>query len=204
MAKRSQRKPTPEAVKGEADRAAGQRWEPSKGGRRSKYQPGFAKQTEKLCKLGATDQEIADFFEVRVSTIGNWKNDYPEFLEALKTGKAEPDERVTRSLYHKAIGYSYDAVKIFMPAGATEPVYAPYREHVPPDTTACIFWLKNRRQQEWRDVHKHEHGQPQDFDNMPLPEFRAELERTAAACGIERSAIAHLLDGPLSGGETEH
>ena len=53
--------------------------------------------------------------------------------------------RVERSLYERANGYSYDAVKIFMPAGAKKPVYAPYIEHVPPDVTAAIFWLKNRR-----------------------------------------------------------
>jgi hypothetical protein len=39
---------------------------------------------------------------------------------------------------------THDAVKIFMPAGAKKPVYAPYVEHVPPDVTAAIFWLKNR------------------------------------------------------------
>jgi hypothetical protein len=52
----------------------------------------------------------------------------------------------------RANGYSYDAVKIFMPAGAKKPVYAPYREHVPPDTTAAIFWLKNRDPAHWRDA----------------------------------------------------
>jgi len=52
--------------------------------------------------------------------------------------------RVERSLFHRANGYNYDAVKIFMPAGRDKPVYAPYIEHVPPDTTAGIFWLKNR------------------------------------------------------------
>ena len=46
----------------------------------------------------------------------------------------------------------YDAVKIFMPAGAKKPVYAPYVEHVPPDVTACIFWLKNRDPAHWRDA----------------------------------------------------
>ena len=52
----------------------------------------------------------------------------------------------------RANGYTYDAVKIFMPAGAKKPVYAPYREHVPPDTTAAIFWLKNRDPAHWRDA----------------------------------------------------
>ena len=52
--------------------------------------------------------------------------------------------RVERSLYQRAVGYHYDSVKIFMPAGAKKPIYAPYVEHVPPDTIAAIFWLKNR------------------------------------------------------------
>ena len=57
-----------------------------------------------------------------------------------------------RSLYQKGIGYSYDAVKIFMPAGAKKPIYAPYVEHVPPSDVAAIFWLKNRDPANWRDA----------------------------------------------------
>jgi hypothetical protein len=48
------------------------------------------------------------------------------------------DERTQRSLYQRANGYSYDAVKIFMPAGREKPVYAPYVEHVPPDVTTWV------------------------------------------------------------------
>jgi hypothetical protein len=55
-------------------------------------------------------------------------------------------------LYQRGVGYSYDAVKIFIPAGAKKPIYAPYIEHVPPDTTAAIFWLKNRDPAHWRDA----------------------------------------------------
>jgi hypothetical protein len=73
----------------------------------------------------------------------------PDFT--LKDGKAE-DARVERSLYQRGVGYSYDAVKIFMPAGAKAPIYAPYVEHVPADVTACIFRLKNRDPAHWRDA----------------------------------------------------
>jgi hypothetical protein len=59
--------------------------------------------------------------------------------------------RVERSLYERANGYNYEAVKIFMPANREKPVYAKYIEHIPPDTTAAIFWLKNRDPQHWRD-----------------------------------------------------
>lgn len=125
----------------------------SKGGRPSKYKPEFAGQAEKLCELGATDEELARFFGVEARTIYRWQAQHEEFCRSLKAGKEAADDRVERSLYHKAVGYKHDAVKIFMPAGAKEPVYAPYTEHVPPDTTAAIFWLKNRRKEDWRDRH---------------------------------------------------
>ena len=62
----------------------------------------------------------------------------------------QENQRVERSLYQRAVGYDYDAVEIFMPAGAKAPIYAPYVEHVPADTTAAIFWLKNRDPAHWR------------------------------------------------------
>lgn len=117
--------------------------------RPTSYKAEFAEQAEKLCKLGATDVELADFFKVSDRTIYRWQSQYPEFCQALKAGKEAADERVERSLYHRAVGYSYDAVKLFQFQGQV--VRGPYREHVPPDTTACIFWLKNRRSEEWRD-----------------------------------------------------
>lgn len=120
-------------------------------GRPSEYKAEYAEQVKKIAELGATDQEVADFFEVDVRTVYRWKHDYPEFCQALKVGKEVADERVERSLYQKAIGYEQDEVKIFMPGGAAEPVYAPFRAKIAPDTTAAIFWLKNRRSQEWRD-----------------------------------------------------
>lgn len=121
------------------------------GGRPTAYKDEFAAQAAKLCELGATDADLAEFFEVSERTINRWQVRFPEFCRSLKVGKDTADDRVERSLFHRANGYTYDAVKIFMPAGAKEPAYAPYREHVPPDTTACIFWLKNRRKEQWRD-----------------------------------------------------
>jgi hypothetical protein len=123
------------------------------GGRPTAYKPEYAEQAEKLCKLGATDIELADFFEVSDRTIYRWQSQHPEFCQALKAGKDAADERVERSLYHRATGYTFEAVKIFQHQG--QPVTVPYREHVPPDTTAMIFWLKNRRKDQWRDRHEH-------------------------------------------------
>jgi hypothetical protein len=117
----------------------------------------YIEQAKKLCQLGLTDPELAVFFGVHLQTINNWKAKYPEFLYALKAGKEVADNRVVRSLYARAVGYDYEATKIFMPANRSKPVYAPYIEHVPPDTTAGIFWLKNRDPQHWRDTQQLEH-----------------------------------------------
>jgi hypothetical protein len=127
------------------------------GGRPNKFKPEYIEQARKLCQFGHTDPELAGFFGVHLQTINNWKAKYPEFLYALKAGKEIADNRVERSLYSRAVGYSYEAVKIFMPAGRKDPVYAPYIEHMPPDTTAAIFWLKNRDPQHWRDNQQLEH-----------------------------------------------
>jgi hypothetical protein len=138
----------------------------AKTGRPTAYKPEYVEQATKLCKLGATDAELADFFKVNTTTIWRWQAAHAEFCNALKRGKEAADERVERSLFSRATGYTHEAVKIFMPAGAREPVYAKYQEHCPPDTTACIFWLKNRRADQWRDIQKHEHGKPGEFDNL--------------------------------------
>jgi hypothetical protein len=124
-------------------------------GRPSKFQPEFIAQAEKLCKLGATDMEIADFFEVDVRTIYRWKAEHEGFCHALKSGKDQADERVERSLFARAIGYEHDDMDLRVVEGTV--VQTPIRKHYPPDTTAAIFWLKNRRKEEWRDKVQNEH-----------------------------------------------
>lgn len=121
------------------------------GGRPSKFKPEMVEQAKKLCLLGATDREIADFFKVTESTIYQWKLHYPEFSQALKLAKEAADERVEKSLYRRALGYSHDAVKIFADPKTGAEQIVPFTEHYPPDTTAAIFWLKNRKPAEWRD-----------------------------------------------------
>ncbi|WP_445366188.1 hypothetical protein ACJJJB_10210 [Microbulbifer sp. ANSA001] len=55
--------------------------------RRISYREEFAEKTEKLCKLGLTDKELGEFFEVTEQTINNWKNKHSEFFESIKRGK---------------------------------------------------------------------------------------------------------------------
>jgi len=119
-------------------------------GRPTDYRPEYAQQAEKLCRLAATDIEIADFFQVDVRTIYRWKEAHDEFCQALKTGKELADERVERSLFARATGYEHDEEDIRVVNG--EIVRTPIRKYYPPDTTAGIFWLKNRRKEQWREI----------------------------------------------------
>ena len=122
-------------------------------GRPSKFKPEFVEQAQKLCALGATDREVAEFLNVTESTLYLWKHEHTEFSEALKVGKGTADERVERSLYRKAIGYTMDDTHFSAHDGVV--TQTPYIKHIPPDTTACIFWLKNRQPDQWRERVEH-------------------------------------------------
>lgn len=124
---------------------------PKTRGRPSRYRKEFAEQAYKLTLLGAIDDELADFFEIGASTLNRWKVEHPEFRESIARGKMSADGNVAEKLYQRALGYSHEAVKIFMPAGASAPVYASYTEHYPPDTQAALRWLQNRQPAKWRE-----------------------------------------------------
>lgn len=118
--------------------------------RPTKYKPEYAKQAAQLCKLGATDAQLADFFEVTVSTVSLWKVQHKEFSEALKVAKDEADAKVEQSLFRRAMGFECDETDIRVIGGKV--VQTPMRKIYPPDTTAAIFWLKNRKPEQWRET----------------------------------------------------
>jgi hypothetical protein len=130
------------------------------------------KQVEKLARLGATDEEVADFFEVSRVTIWRWKEADERFCSALKAGKEPADDRVERSLYARATGYECDEVDIRVVNGVIE--QTPIRKRYPPDPTSCIFWLKNRRPDRWRQV------VPEGGADDPVP-GKVEVSRTDAS-----------------------
>ncbi len=132
------------------------------GGRPTKYKIEYCLVVEALARLGWTEDKMAEKIGIAMSTLSLWKTEHPEFSEALKAGKEEPDDTVERSLYERATGYSYDSEKIVtvsMGNGLGSGVErVPIVEHCPPDVTAQIFWLKNRRPAKWRDKQEVEHS----------------------------------------------
>lgn len=121
-----------------------------RGGRYTRLKPEMIVQAEKLCTLGATDTEIANFFDVTHGTIVYWKVHCPDFAAALRTGKDHADVRVERSLFARAVGFEHPAVKVFFNHKTGEVVEHPYTEKYAPDTEACKFWLMNRRPDLWK------------------------------------------------------
>lgn len=121
----------------------------AKRGQPTAYRDEYAEWAEKLAKLGATDKELAESFEVTESTIANWKSAHPEFLDSIKKGRQIADAEIASKLFHRATGYEHPEDDIRSVNG--EIVITPTIKHYPPDTTAAIFWLKNRRPDLWRD-----------------------------------------------------
>ena len=118
-------------------------------GQPTKYKPEYNELACNYCLLGATDKDLANYFDVDESTINNWKIDYPLFFESIKDGRERADMNVTKSLYKKATGYKQKVTKVMQYQG--EPIIVEIEEEVPPDTTAQIFWQKNRQPKYWRD-----------------------------------------------------
>lgn len=95
---------------------------------------------------GLIDEQIAHNMGITTKTLYEWKNKYGEISEALKKGKEVIDRQVENALLKRALGYTYDETT-YEDGVETKRV----TKEVAPDTTAQIFWLKNRKPAEWRD-----------------------------------------------------
>ena len=120
-----------------------------KRGRPSKYNTINLEQVERVAGLGFDDVEIATILGISERTLNVYKSK-PEFLQSLKRGKALVDHDVTRNLFKRAIGYSYEE-KTKERKGDKVMLTKIVTKEVVPDVTAQIFWLKNRRKDLWRE-----------------------------------------------------
>ena len=95
---------------------------------------------------GLTNEQIAENIGITAKTLYEWQNKYSEFREALKRGKEVVDRMVENALLKAALGYEYEE-EVIDNKGRKHTV----RKYEKPNTTALIFWLKNRKPKEWRD-----------------------------------------------------
>lgn len=119
------------------------------GGRPSKYHSNVEPKlllVEAWARDGLTIEDIAANLDVSTASMYEYQKQYPELLEALKRNRESADIIVENALYKRALGYQYEEVT-YENGVETKRVV----KEVQPDTTAQIFWLKNRRPQQWRD-----------------------------------------------------
>jgi len=110
----------------------------------------FADHAMNYCRLGASHADLAEFFKVDVATIDRWKVEHPAFCEAVKKGQTLADDEVVNRLFRQACGYSQVVTKHANYKGQFTDSLE-YVKHHRPDTRACIYWLNNRRPDQWRN-----------------------------------------------------
>lgn len=118
-------------------------------------------QLESWARDGLTDEQIASNMGIGYSTLQTWKSKYQDIQDTLKRGKAVVDIQVENALLKRALGYSYDEVtrervldydpSTGQVVGSHMEITKTVKKEVQGDTTAQIFWLKNRRPEQWRD-----------------------------------------------------
>ena len=120
---------------------------------RTKFNEQIAAIIIRLASQGRTDEQIAETVGISRKTLYNWKAKDEDFAEKIAASKDVADDLVEKCLFQRATGYSHPETKVFFKDG--EFFEHTVEKHYAPDVTAQIFWLKNRKPQEWRDRVEH-------------------------------------------------
>jgi hypothetical protein len=165
-------------------------------GRPTVYNPENAEIARHCCRLGASNDTLAERFGVSPRTIDSWIATIPEFGDAVRQGRQIADDAVVAALYRRATGLKRKSVTVV--EGKGEPVTTTRTDHVPPDLRACMFWLRNRRADEWGEKRASADEQGDDRDLAQRLEEaeermrRFEAEDRAKAEAARREAEAAL------------
>ncbi|MEH7214768.1 transposase [Priestia megaterium] len=128
---------------------------------------------------GLTDEQIAHNIGISRSTLSEWKKKYKDISDALKKGKEVVDLEVENALLQRALGYEYEEVTREQQWNEKDKKYElvitkKVKKKQAPDTTAQIFWLKNRRPDRWRDKQNVEHSGTVTNQNMDMSALSVE------------------------------
>jgi hypothetical protein len=178
--------------------------EPNPVGRPSSFKPEFCAQAEELCKLGAIDKELAEFFEVDERTINRWKEAHPEFRQSIRAGKIIADIAVAGRLHQRALGFEFEEAhpiklktveysdgKRVRESERVEIVSV--KRVIPPDTLAGKFWLTNRQRDKWAERIS---GEITGKDGAPLIPDASSRDVARAVLDILREAQVETKEPP--------
>ena len=133
-------------------------------GQPTSYKPDYCELAHNYCLLGATNEVLAGFFGVAPRTVDNWIATHPDFADAVRKGRAQADAVVVRALFERCKGFSHKVTRTTLYRG---------KEHTitntvsyPPDTPACMFWLRNRQHQYWQAARAEAPPEPEVADDM--------------------------------------
>lgn len=122
----------------------------AKGKYREWLEPEGLLKIEGWARDGLIDDQIAEKIGISRSTLSEWKKKHKPLSDALKGGKEVVDRQVENALLRRALGYEYEEVTEEYEMGELTKRKVT-KKKVVPDTTAQIFWLKNRKPDDWRD-----------------------------------------------------
>ena len=174
----------------------------NKAGRPTKYSAGLVIAAKFMARTAMIDKDMAAEIGVSPSTFNKWKNDHPEFAEALRKGKQDPDDAMEAALYKSGMGSTFDEIvqdrKTVPDPTEEEPFRTKdiitnthlVRRHVAPVVTAQIFWLKNRRppsetQKGWSDRREIKI----DMEDSPLAIFAEALQNNFRLSDDDKNRI---------------
>lgn len=149
---------------------------------------------------GLTNEQIAEKMGCSPRTLYNWYSKHVPIMQALKRGKDVVDRQVEQALLKSALGYDHEEVKTYIEetANGKKKRIEKTTKHVPPNTTAQIFWLKNRKPDEWRDVRRHEHG---GIDEEPIKVEQSQVLDVSKLTDEELDALERIVAKTTDAGD---
>lgn len=136
---------------------------------------------EAWARDGLTHEQICANLGISIDSFWRYRDEYSELSDALKNGKEVIDVMVENALLKAAMGYEYEETK------ETADGFERTTKYAQPNTTALIFWLKNRRPKEWRDKQDIEHSGTTtsnvNLSGLSLEELRSLAKSRSAPSG---------------------
>src|SRR5699024_5869146 len=153
----------------------------NKGGQVGKYHEWITedglKRIESWARDGLTEKDISEKkIGISQRTFDNWKKKYPSIVSSLKKGKRPVDMEVESQLLKNAMGFEYEETETWIVEvnGVQKRKIKKVKKFMKPDTTAQIFWLKNRKPDLWRDIHKIDSEMKMEKVNDPFEDLTTE------------------------------